>query len=73
MASMYDENLIENMDKTHLIFNMDDRKTLGVRGCAKVNYADVVGGGYGFTLVPRLRRGPSAILLNPFILFKNRD
>ncbi len=37
-----DENMVENVDETHYIFNMDDHETLGVRGVKKVSYADVV-------------------------------
>ena len=73
MTNLYDENTMENMDETHFIFNMDDSKTLGLRGSANVNYADVVGGAEGFTLVLRLCGGCNAKLMNPCIIFKNRD
>lgn len=58
---------------THFIFNMDDSKTIGLRGSENWNYADVVGGADGFRLVLRSRRGRNAKLLNLFIIFKNRD
>ncbi len=68
-----DENMVENMDETHFIYNMGDHKTLSIRGDKKVNYADVVSGGDGFTMALRLRGGVSARLEDPFLIFKNRD
>ena len=56
--------------KLILFFNMDDIQTLSLRGSANVNYADVVGGADGFTLVLRLRGGCNAKLMNTFIIFK---
>ena len=72
-AKLLDENLVENMDETHFVFNMDNGKTLGFRGSTKVNYADVVSGCDGFTMVLRLRGGVGAKLMQPFLIFKNRD
>ncbi len=51
----------------NLFFNMDERKSLSLRGSAKVNHADVVGGGHGFTLVLRLRGRPNEKSMNPLI------
>ena len=52
---------------------MDNHYTLGTRGINNVNYADVVSGADGFTMVLRLRGGTNARLEAPFIIFKNRD
>ena len=65
--------MVENLDKTHFIFNMDNGKTLGYRVSTKVNYADVVSGCDGLTMVLRLRGGVDAKLMQPFPIFKNRD
>ena len=72
-AKLLDENMVDNMDETHFILNMNNRKTLSFRGSNKVNYADVVGGCDGFTMVLRLRGGIEAKLMEPFLIFKNRD
>ena len=56
-----------------IFFNMDDSKTLGLRGSANVNYFDGVGGADGFTLVLRLCGGCNAKLINTFTVLKNRD
>lgn len=39
------ENIMENADETHLIFNMDNGKRLGHRRETTVQYADFVSGG----------------------------
>jgi hypothetical protein len=37
---IFDENLIENIDETHFIINMDNGRTLGFRGDTTVKYAN---------------------------------
>ena len=39
------------LDETYFFFNMDNHHTVGIRGVDSVNYADVVGGADGFTMV----------------------
>lgn len=46
-SGVLDENRIANMDETHFIINMDNKKTLARRGDENVKYADVVSGGQG--------------------------
>ncbi|KAL3676321.1 hypothetical protein R1sor_026269 [Riccia sorocarpa] len=36
-----DENLVENIDETHFLINMDNGRTLGFRGDTQVKYANV--------------------------------
>ena len=45
------DDLVENVDETHFIVNMDNGRTLGFRGDDAVKYADVVSGGLGMTMV----------------------
>jgi hypothetical protein len=66
-----DENLVENADKTHFVFNTDNGKTLGFRGDNDVNYADIVSGGMGMTMLVRLTGGPGAPTCAPFTTFQN--
>ena len=49
-GDLYDD-LVENVDETHFIVNMDNGRTLGFRGDDDVKYADVVSGGLGMTMV----------------------
>ncbi|KAI9103974.1 hypothetical protein DFS34DRAFT_646116 [Phlyctochytrium arcticum] len=37
------KDLIKNVDKTHFVINMDNKRTLAMQGNQKVKYADVVG------------------------------
>lgn len=66
-----DDDLVLNMDETHFIVNMDDGKTLDVKGATSVKYHDVVNGGEGMTMVVTLRGGASARLEVPMLIFQN--
>jgi hypothetical protein len=68
-----DENLIENMDETHFVINVDNGRTLGVRGDDDVKYADVVSGGEGMTMMVRITGGPSALIQAPMMIFTNKS
>ena len=66
-----DEGLVENIDETHFIINMDNGRTLGFAGDNNVKYADVVSGGEGMTMVVRITGGPYARIEPPMIIFCN--
>jgi DDE superfamily endonuclease len=66
-----DENMVENMDETHFIVNMDDGKTLGFRGDEECKYMDTVSGGEGMTMVLRITGGPNAAIQPPMMIFQN--
>ena len=68
-----DENLIENMDETHFVINVDNGRTLGVRGDDDVKYADVVSGGEGMTMMVCISGGPSALIQAPMMIFTNKS
>ncbi|KAI2506922.1 hypothetical protein MHU86_7514 [Fragilaria crotonensis] len=68
-----DENLIENMDETHFVINVDNGRTLGVRGDNDVKYADVVSGGEGMTMMVRLTGGPTSYIQPPMMIFTNQS
>ena len=48
---IFDKNLMENLDETHFMVNMDNGKALGFRGDTSVKYADVVARGEAMTMV----------------------
>ena len=48
------EDFVENMDETHFVVNMDDKRTLAFKGFDVIIYADIVSGGDGMTLVMRI-------------------
>ena len=68
-----DENLIENMDETHFVVNVDNGRTLGVRGDNDVKYADVVSGGEGMTMMVRLTGGATSYIKAPMMIFTNKN
>lgn len=67
------EDCVENVDESHLDFNVDNGKTLGFRGDNKMRYAEVVSGGEGMTMMVRISGGRRAVIENTFMIFKNRD
>ena len=69
---IWDENYVENMDKAHLVFNLDNHYTLDTRVAHSVNYADVVCRAGGFTMILHLRGGTNERLEALFIIFKKK-
>ncbi len=69
---IYEEDLVENMDETHFVSNMDNRKTVGFKVQEEANYADVVSGGESMTLVLRLSSGVNSKFEPPFIIVMNK-
>ena len=41
----FDKNLMENLDETHFVVNLDNGRTLGFHKDTTVKYAEVVSGG----------------------------
>ena len=66
------EDLIENVDETHFIINMNNGKTLGFRRDDIVKYVDVVSGGVGITMLVRLSEGQNGRIHDPFLIFQNQ-
>lgn len=44
-SGLLDEDLVENIDETHFLINLDDGKIFGLCGAQEVKYADVTYGG----------------------------
>ncbi|KAL3698368.1 hypothetical protein R1sor_012444 [Riccia sorocarpa] len=68
-----DENLVENIDETHFLINMDNGRTLGFRGDTQVKYADVVSGSQGMTMVVKVTGSVHAKIGTPFMIFSNAN
>lgn len=66
-----DKNLMENIDKTHFVINMDNGRTLGFRGDKVVEYADMVAGGLGITMVVKVTEGVFGKIGVMFLIFQN--
>lgn len=54
------DNKFSNADETHLLFNMYNECRLGITGGIEVNYADLLSGGRGMTILIRLQGGRDA-------------
>jgi len=68
-----DEDLLENVDETHFVINMDDGRTLSFIGANDVRYADVSSGNDAITMVVRLTGGRKASIQPPFLIFLNKS
>ena len=66
------EDEVENMDETHFVFDLDNRKCLSFRGDQSVNYMGVVSGAEGMTVVLRVTGGVNSRIASPFFIFKSR-
>ena len=69
----FDENLMENLDETHFIVNLDNGHTLGFRGDTTMKYVEVVSGGESMTIVVRISGGRRATIEAPMIIFSNEN
>ena len=70
-SGIFDENLIENIDKTHFVVNLDNGRILGFRGDTTLKYAEVVSGGESMTMVIRISRGHRSMIEAPMLIFTN--
>ena len=66
-----DQKTLSNMDETHFIIDMDDKKSLGFVGDEEVRYAKIVSGGEGMTMVVHISGGPEGKVETPMIIFQN--
>lgn len=63
----------ENADETHLVYNMDNGRTLGFIGDNDIKYTDVVSGGDPITMVVRKTGGKASMIQPPMLIFKNQS
>ena len=67
----FDENLMENIDETHFVVNMDNGRTLGFHGDTIVKYAEVVSGGDSMTMVIRILGGRRSMIEASMLILTN--
>jgi hypothetical protein len=68
---VFNENLMENLDETHVTVNMDNSRTLEFRGDMIVKYVDVVVGGDAMTMVIRISGGRRSMVEASMLIFTN--
>lgn len=66
-----DGNCVENADKTHFVFSINNCKALGFVGDSQVRYADLVSGGWSITVMVRKTERQRAAAQAPMLVFKN--
>ena len=70
-SGIFDENLMENIDETHFVVNLDNGCTLGFRDDTTVKYAEVVSRGESMTMVIRISRRHRSMIEAPMLIFTN--
>ena len=71
LSGAFNENLMENIDETHFVVNMNNGRTLGFRGDTSSSYAEVVSGGESMTMVIRISGGRRSMIEAPMLIFTN--
>lgn len=66
-----DENFMFNADETHFVVDLNDGRTLAMKGDTNVKFADVVSGDVGMTMMVMLGGGCHAYLGVAFMIFQN--
>ena len=62
-----------NTDESHFKVDLNDGKTLAMRGDEKIKFTDVVSGDDGMKMMVTLWGCPSSAILSPFMVFQNKD
>ena len=70
-SGVFYDNLMENVEETHFVVNLDNGHTLGFKGDTTVKYAKVVFGGDSMTKVIRISRGCRSMIEAPMLIFTN--
>lgn len=66
-----DECVVFNADETHFVVDLNDGRTLAMKGDTDVKFADVVSGDVGMTMMVMLGGGSRSHLEVPFMIFQN--
>ena len=69
----FDENLMENIDETHFVVNMNNGRTLAFRGDITMSYVEVVSGGNSMSIVIRISGGRRSMIEVSMLIFTNSN
>jgi hypothetical protein len=67
----FNEDLMENMDETHFLINMDNKKTFAFREDKVIKYSNVISSGEWISMCFKISSGVSSKIQVPFFIFKN--
>ena len=70
-SGVFYDNLMENVDETHFVVNLDNGRTLGFKGNTTVKYVKVISGGDSITMVIRISGGRQSMIEAPMFIFTN--
>ena len=73
LSGAFDKNLMENIDKTYFVVNMNNGRILGFRGDTSVSYTEVVSGGHSMTMVIRISGRRRSMIKAPMLIFTNQN
>ena len=62
LNGVFNENLMENIDGTHFIVNMNNRKTLWFRKNIRIFYTKIMSRGYSMKIIIRIFGGRRSII-----------
>ena len=72
-SSEFNENLMDNLDKTHFVIKVDNGQTLGFKGDSIVRHAEVVSGEDFMTMVVKIYGRRQAMIDALKLIFINVD
>lgn len=67
------KHLIENINKIHSMFNLDNSQTFGIIGNNYIKYGDVVFGGEEMTMIVWIMKRALIHIEAPIIIFNNKN
>ena len=67
----FDENVMENLDETYFVVNLNNGHALGFRGEISVTYVEVVLGRDSMTMIVRIFGGRHFMIEAPMLIFTN--
>ena len=70
-SGLFDENLMENVDETHFVVNLDNGHTLGFKRDTTMKYAEVVSGENSMIIVIKNFGGQRSMMKIPMLIFTN--
>lgn len=65
------EEDVENLDETHMVFDMDNGRVLDYSGSKRITYAEISSAGQGFTVVVRITGANGGRIETPMVIFQN--
>lgn len=75
IKSDYDNGMkerdVENLDETHMVFDMDNKRVLDFQGKKRITYSEISSAGQGFTLVVRISGTGGGQIEVPMVIFQN--